>query len=152
MRSILFFSLTLASAAALAQMPQGGPPQEAISACSGHSEGASCSFSSPRGDNISGTCDDTPDGMACVPEGGPQGMPGQGRQMGGGQNGQRRGPPQEAISACSGQSEQASCSFTTPRGDEVSGSCRNTPDGMACAPAGGPQGMRGQDGAMGRMQ
>lgn len=45
-------------------------------------------------------------------------------------------PPQEAISACSGKSEGASCSITTPDGKSLEGSCRNTPDKQyfACVP------------------
>jgi hypothetical protein len=48
---------------------QGGtPPQEAISACSGKSSGASCSFTSPHGDAISGTCQIPPSSsLACIP-------------------------------------------------------------------------------------
>ncbi|HYL65901.1 MAG TPA: YHYH protein [Nitrosopumilaceae archaeon] len=44
------------------------PPQEAITACSGKSSGDLCSFTSPHGDMISGTCQ-TPPGnlLACIP-------------------------------------------------------------------------------------
>ncbi|MEA2029128.1 MAG: hypothetical protein U9N49_09145 [Campylobacterota bacterium] len=46
----------------------------------------------------------------------------------------KRVPPQEAISACSGKSENSSCSVITPRGNTLEGSCKNTPDGkyFAC--------------------
>ena len=48
-------------------MPQGGPPQEAITACSGKSQGVSCTFTTPRG-MITGTCQTPPNGsLACVP-------------------------------------------------------------------------------------
>ena len=62
----------------------------------------------------------------------------------GGGNGQRGPggqPPQEAISACDGQEEGASCSFDTPRGDTAEGTCQNTPDGeyFACKPTDHPQ-------------
>jgi hypothetical protein len=49
---------------------QGGmPPQEAIAACSGKSAGLSCSFTTPRGDSISGICDTPPGAIsaACIP-------------------------------------------------------------------------------------
>ena len=54
------------------------------------------------------------------------------------QSGERRGPPQEAFDACTGQSEGASCAFTATRGD-VSGSCLIHPreQQLICAPAGG---------------
>jgi len=45
------------------------PPQEAISICEGQNEGDSCSVTSPRGDTLEGTCQNTPDEkyFACVP-------------------------------------------------------------------------------------
>ncbi|MFC1741138.1 DUF1566 domain-containing protein [Nanoarchaeota archaeon] len=45
---------------------QGTPPPEATAACSGKSEGASCSFKAPDR-TITGTCRNTPQGTACVP-------------------------------------------------------------------------------------
>jgi hypothetical protein len=53
--------------------PRGGPPPEAINACSGQSEGASCSFLMFRGNRISGTCASIQGQRACVPRGGPPG-------------------------------------------------------------------------------
>jgi hypothetical protein len=48
--------------------PGGAPPQEALSACSGKSSGDLCSFTSPHGDVISGTCQIPPaSSLACVP-------------------------------------------------------------------------------------
>lgn len=54
------------------QGQRNGPPLQAVEACSGKSRNANCSFQSPRRDNqISGTCQVTPEGtLACVPEGG----------------------------------------------------------------------------------
>ena len=37
-------------------------------------------------------------------------------------------PSQAAIDACSGKSEGDSCSYTTPRGKDRSGTCTNTQD------------------------
>ncbi|MEW7007842.1 YHYH protein [Lentilitoribacter sp. EG35] len=49
-------------------------------------------------------------------------------------NGGRRGPPQQAISACASASIGNSCSFQTPRGN-LSGQCVLTPDQQkACRP------------------
>ena len=53
-----------------------GPPPEAIQACASLSEGAVCSFTGRRNDEIKGTCIVLPDGgegLACAPEGGPPG-------------------------------------------------------------------------------
>ena len=44
-------------------------------------------------------------------------------------------PPQQAIQACQGKQQGASCSFDAPRGT-VSGSCRNMPNAFACVPEG----------------
>ena len=50
------------------QQPGGTPPQEALTACSAKSAGASCSFTGGRGETVSGTCQ-TPQGslLVCVP-------------------------------------------------------------------------------------
>ncbi|MFK8030602.1 MAG: hypothetical protein AB8G18_10205 [Gammaproteobacteria bacterium] len=56
--------------------------------------------------------------------------------------GKRRGPPPEAIEACSGMEEGSICSFSGRRGDEVQGSCiviPNDSETVACAPEGGPR-------------
>jgi hypothetical protein len=47
--------------------PNGGPPPEAMSACTGHASGSPCSFHSPHGP-VSGNCQ-APDGkpLACAP-------------------------------------------------------------------------------------
>lgn len=52
--------------------PPGPPPQEAIDACSGTSEGTSCEFTAPVG-TVMGTCMQIEDLLACVPEGRPPG-------------------------------------------------------------------------------
>ncbi|MCB0154134.1 MAG: DUF1566 domain-containing protein [Anaerolineae bacterium] len=50
--------------------PNGAPPPEAIEACTGQSQGASCQFTAPRG-QITGTCAHLQQQVACVPAGGP---------------------------------------------------------------------------------
>jgi hypothetical protein len=52
--------------------PGGPPPQEAIDACSGGSEGGTCEFMAPHG-KITGTCRLIEGQLACVPAGGPPG-------------------------------------------------------------------------------
>ena len=51
------------------QQEAGTPPQAAIDACSGKTENASCSFSTPQG-TINGTCHTPPNqsSLACVPQ------------------------------------------------------------------------------------
>ena len=49
-----------------------GPPQEALDACVGLSNGDECRFTSPRGDMVMGTCGLTADDrLARMPAGGP---------------------------------------------------------------------------------
>jgi hypothetical protein len=84
-RTLLWAALSCAAGAALAQPPQGqqspgdqsdqqprhhhGPPPEALEACKSASSGQQCSFTSPRGDQVSGTCLSREEGkpLACRP-------------------------------------------------------------------------------------
>lgn len=50
------------------------------------------------------------------------------------QQSQRRGPPQEAIDACSGKSESDSCSFEGHQGRSVEGSCKTMREDFVCVP------------------
>lgn len=51
------------------------------------------------------------------------------------ESGPRRMPPPEAVDACNGLAQGASCSFVTPRGDSIQGSCDvPTGSGFACRP------------------
>lgn len=96
------------------------PPQEAITACSGLSSGASCTVAID-GRTLTGTCGAPPDGstLACRPP-----------------RGEHRGPPPEALAACSSLSAGASCSVTFD-GKALSGTCVAGPNGeaLACLPA-----------------
>lgn len=70
----------------------------------------------------------TPDPSFQQPAGaGPAGN--QGAQQGPGAG----GPPQAAKDACTGSPENSICSFTD-RGNTISGSCLNAPEGFACVP------------------
>jgi hypothetical protein len=73
-------------------------------------------------------------------QGGQGQQPGGTQPQGGGQTGgQGQQPPQEAITACNGLSNGASCSVNTPNGS-VNGTCQTIPNSsqLACVPAGGP--------------
>ncbi|MEM8561801.1 MAG: hypothetical protein AAGF57_06180 [Pseudomonadota bacterium] len=56
------------------------------------------------------------------------------------QSSKRSGPPPEALAACDGSAAGDSCSFTSPRGDSIEGSCivPRSDKGLACKPEGGP--------------
>jgi hypothetical protein len=93
-RTLLFAALSCAAGAALAQPPQDtppsdqppsdqpgrhhhGPPPEALAACKSASSGQQCSFTSPHGDQISGSCTSREEGkpLACRPAHPPGGGP-----------------------------------------------------------------------------
>lgn len=52
--------------------PGGGPPPELVAACETLSAGTSCS-ATLDGQALSGTCTEVPEGLVCIPEGGPGG-------------------------------------------------------------------------------
>lgn len=115
------FAMALAPLASAQPAPPQGPPREAIRACSGRSQGQSCSFTSPRGDQIDGTCR-APEGreLACAPA-------------------RPHGPPPGAMEACAGIDEGDACVVDTPRGT-LEGRCIATPDGTMCMPPHPPRG------------
>jgi hypothetical protein len=136
--SAVFGSEALADGNGPPRQGRGGPPQEAIDACSGKASGDACSVAF-HGQTLEGTCRNGPDGqgaLACLPARPP-------------------GPPPEAKAACDGKSEGATCSVT--HGDQtMTGACRRGPDGngdLVCAPSGPPPGGgRGRAGGSGKGQ
>lgn len=64
-----------------------------------------------------------------------QGMPNQGAQNGQSGPNQINTPPQEALNACKSKSSGDLCSFTSPHGDVISGTCKIPPrSSLACVP------------------
>ena len=124
-----------ASASSFGEGPPGrrggeGPPEEALAACAAIDVGEPCSFTSRRGDSLSGTCTQRPDDssqVACRPDEWP-GRDGRGRE--------RRGPPEEAIVACEGVAAGDECFFEARFGS-ASGSCRTSRSGdtLVCFPS-----------------
>jgi hypothetical protein len=106
-----------------------GPPPEALAACEGLAAGAACSFEAPFG-TVEGTCF-APEGRpaACRPAHPPA------------EGGCDHRLPPEALAACEGQTDGAACSFATPDGGNLQGTCR-APEGrpLACAPEPPPTG------------
>lgn len=103
-----------------------GPPAEALAACKNLSASTACSFQGKNGQTIQGTCLNRPMGgeMVCHPNGVPMGIG-------------RMGPPQESVDACQGKAANAACSFTSPHGETMSGTCFAPPNGqgLACRPS-----------------
>lgn len=63
-------------------------------------------------------------------------------------SGRRNGPPTEAIEACNGKNIGDQVSFETPRGDIISGICREHEGQLFAVPKNG-RGMRGKPGPRG---
>jgi hypothetical protein len=107
--------------------PAHAPPQEAITACASLAADAACAFTA--GDkNVTGTCALPPESttLACRPSGPPPGH-----------QGERRGPPPEAITACASLAANAACAFTLGS-TNLTGTCVAPPGGasgaLACRP------------------
>lgn len=51
-------------------------------------------------------------------------------------------PPKEAIEICKGKATNSTCKMTSPHGDVLNGTCKNTPDEkyFVCIPERGPKG------------
>lgn len=105
----------------------GQPPAAATAACSGHAEGDSVSFQTPRGNTVTGICRAMNGALVAMPsqrQGGQQGMSGA--------RGQGGGPPAEAYTACQEKQEGDTVQFANRRGGTVTGTCR-TLDGKLVA-------------------
>ncbi|MEO9386644.1 hypothetical protein, partial [Chromobacterium phragmitis] len=69
MRAILSISLALLTAAAAAEAPRDRmPPDEAFQACNGKKAGDTVSFTTPRGEKMSGKCKMMPARLAAAPD------------------------------------------------------------------------------------
>ena len=72
--ALTLLALTLPLSAQDGPPPGGGPPREALAACNGRAEGASCTFQGRGGESVTGTCGAPPGRpLACRPAGGPPG-------------------------------------------------------------------------------
>ncbi len=100
-----------------------GPPPEAYTACEGKSAGDAAQFVSPRGDMVTGTCEQEGDRLILRPD-----------RRGGSSNRGRHGPPPEAYSACEGGSAGDAAQFMSPRGDTVTGTCEQEGDRLVLRP------------------
>lgn len=123
MKVILAWAVVSAAAYGQLQQPpqHRGPPKEALNACVGKSDGATCSVVL-KDKTLSGTCHAPPNGqLACVPA-----------------------PPAEAVTACAGMQQEAACGFTLGANNLV-GTCRAPPgqSTLACIPEHGPGGPEG---------
>ena len=78
MKNIFLLTLLIGATLSFANGPQNEqdrekrtPPKEAISACKDLNSGDTCNMTTPRGDSLNGTCQNTPDDkyFVCMPKG-----------------------------------------------------------------------------------
>ena len=123
---------------------QHGPPPEAFTACEGKSVGDTAEFVSPRGDTVTGTCEQQGDRLVLRPDNPPGGNSGGNDRSS--QNAGRRqhGPPPEAYTACEGKNLGDTAEFVSPRGDTVTGTCEQQDDRLVLRPDNPPGGRSGR--------
>ncbi len=100
-----------------------GPPPEAYAACEDKAIGDSAEFVSPRGDTVSGTCEQEGDRLVLRPD-----------HHGGKGGGGSQGPPPEAYTACEDKAAGDNAEFVSPRGDTISGTCEQEGDRLVLRP------------------
>ena len=114
-------------------------PPEAYTACEDKEAGDTASFTSPHGDEISGTCEQRGDRLVLKPDNAP-GQRGGGQQssQGGDQENSRgnnqQGPPPEAYTACEGKSAGDEAELKSPQGDTKQGTCVQQGDRLVLRP------------------
>ncbi|MCP4414407.1 MAG: hypothetical protein GY808_17770 [Gammaproteobacteria bacterium] len=121
-----FYSMNAIGAEVAVQGDRGrrqGPPPEAYTACEEKTVGDTAQFTSPRGQVVSGTCEQEGDSLVLRPD--------HPKARGGGK---RQGPPPEAYTACEGKSAGDTAEFTNPHGETLSGTCENVGDLLVLRP------------------
>jgi hypothetical protein len=94
-----------------------GPPPEAFTACEGKNSGEAAKFQNKRGKTLTGTCEIVGGKFAGELVLRPN------NRSDDQKNGKRRGPPQEAFTACEGKTVGASSQFESRRGETLKGTC-----------------------------
>ena len=100
-----------------------GPPPEAYTACEGKKAADTAKFVNPRGETVTGTCEQEGNRLVLRPDY-PKGDAG----------GRRHGPPPEAYTACEGKKAGDTAKFVNPRGEAVTGTCQQEGDRLALRP------------------
>ena len=100
-----------------------GPPPEAYKACEGKSAGSTSQFVNPRGETVTGTCEQEGNKLVLRPD--------RSKEQSGGK---RQGPPPEAYKACEGKSAGSTSQFVNPRGETVTGTCEQKGNKLVLRP------------------
>jgi len=117
-----------------------GPPPEAYTACEGKSAGDTAEFVSPRGDTVTGTCEQQGDQIVLRPDcnrkdSDAESVNASGNEQFSQRKGRRnQGPPPEAYTACEGKSAGDTAELVSRRGDTVTGTCEQQGDRLVLRP------------------
>ena len=116
------------------------PPPEAYTACEGKSAGDTAEFVSPRGDTVTGTCEQQGDRIVLRPDcnrkdSDAESVNAFAEDSSSQRKGRRRqGPPPEAYTACEGKSAGDIAELISRRGDTVTGTCEQQGDRLVLRP------------------
>ena len=100
-----------------------GPPPEAYTACKDKTAGDTAQFVSPRGDTVSGTCEQEGNRLVLRPD----------RPMNN-SGGKQQGPPPEAYTACEDKTVGDTAQFVDPRGETLTGTCEQEGNRLVLRP------------------
>jgi len=99
------------------------PPPEAYKACEGKIAGSPAQLASPRGETITGTCEEKDGKLFLRPD-----------RLKGGPGDRHHGPPPEAYEACEGKIVGSPGQFTDRRGNIVKGICEKEGERLLLRP------------------
>ena len=116
-----------------------GPPPEAYTACEGKNVGDTAEFVSLRGDTVKGTCEQQGDRLVLRPDN-PRGNSDENDRTSQNTGRQNQGPPPEAYTACEDKNVGDTAEFVGPRGDTVTGTCKQQGDRLVLRPDNPPGG------------
>lgn len=130
-----------------------GPPPEAFEVCEGKSVGDAAELTTPRGDTLTGTCQEMDGRLVLRPDNMPErgGEDGQEPPRGigtddEGDRSRRHGPPPQAYEACEGKNAGDAVEVTLPDGKTLTGTCEERDDGLAMRPDNMPENGMGPKG------
>ena len=100
-----------------------GPPPEAYAACKSKKAGDTASFVNPKGETITGTCEQEGNQLVLRPN-----------RNKGQSVGKRQGPPPEAYAACKAKKAGDTALFVNPKGETITGTCEQKGNQLVLRP------------------
>ena len=100
-----------------------GPPPEAYAACKDKKAGDTVSFVNPKGETITGICEQEGNQLVLRPN-----------RNKGQSGGKRQGPPLEAYAACKAKKAGDTALFVNPKGETITGTCEQEGNQLVLRP------------------